>query len=96
MSTLAMRSTLRTIAAALLAGAVVVWAASGANRGWTKTSIPVKTLDNVTGLEGIQWQHQFVPGVDFLGLAGCGAAVLIGVSFLFRKNQNNPKTETKP
>jgi hypothetical protein len=91
-----MKKALRIIAALLLAGAMVFWAAVGANRGWTKTSVPQKVTDPTTGLEGVQWQHQFVPGVDFLGLAGLGAAALIGVSFLFRKNQNHSTIQTKP
>ena len=35
----------------LAAGAT--WLVTGANRGWTKTSVPVKTLDPVTEIEGI-------------------------------------------
>ena len=69
------------IAAILIVGAIAFWAATGANRGWTKTRIPRKTVDEVTGLEGIQWQKKFVPGVDFLGAALLGAGVLTGISF---------------
>ncbi len=84
------------MAMVLLVGSLAFWAASGANRGWTKTSIPKRITDETTGLEGIQWQHKFVPGVDFLGVACLGAGVLIGVSFLFHRSQNNPPIETKP
>jgi hypothetical protein len=76
-----MKRNLRIIALALMVGAVAFWAASGANRGWTKTRVPKKIADEVTGLEGVQWQHKFVPGVDFLGVAFLGAGVLAGVSF---------------
>jgi hypothetical protein len=68
------------IAAILIVGAIAFWAATGANRGWTKTRIPKKTVDETTGLEGIQWQEKFVPGVDFLGAALLGAGVLTGIS----------------
>ena len=51
-----------------------------ADRGWTKTRVPKKVVDEVTGLEGIQWQDKFVPGVDFLGAALLGAGILAGVS----------------
>jgi len=81
---------------ALMVGlvAAVTWLATGANRGWTKTSVPVKTLDEVTGIEGITYRKQFLPGVDFLGAAFGGAALLAGASFFFRKtktknHQNN-------
>ena len=72
------------IAAILIVGAIAFWAATGANRGWTKTHIPKKIVDESTGLEGIQWQEKFVPGVDFLGAALLGAGVLTGLSFLSR------------
>ena len=71
--------------------AIGFWAASGANRGWTKTSVPTKTLDEVTGIEGVTYEKRFVPGVDFLGAALLGAGILAGVSFLFR---NNPTRTT--
>jgi len=77
-----MKKALRIIAVVLVAGTVAFWAAAGANRGWTKTRVPKKVMDEVTGLEGIQWEHRFVPGVDFLGAALVGAGVLAGVSFL--------------
>ncbi|MGO8839411.1 MAG: hypothetical protein ACLQAH_16815 [Limisphaerales bacterium] len=86
-----MKKPLRILAAMLLVGSILFWAASGANRGWTKTRIPQRITDETTGLEGIQWQRKFVPGVDFLGAAGLGAGVLAGISFLFRRNQNHPQ-----
>jgi hypothetical protein len=75
------------IIVALAAGAT--WLATGANRGWTRTSIPVKIVDEVTGLEGVTYQKKFVPGIDFLGGAAACAAGLAGLSLLFRKTQIN-------
>jgi hypothetical protein len=79
-----MKAKLRLIAALIAAGAVIYWAAEGANRGWTKTSVPRKVPDPVTGIEGVAYDKHFVPGVDFLGAALLGAGVLAGTSFLFR------------
>ena len=76
-----MKQTFRMVAAVLLVGSIVCWVAAGANRGWTKTRVPEKVTDEVTGLEGVQWQDKFVPGIDFLGAALLGAGVLAGVSF---------------
>ena len=90
-----MKRTLRIIAAVLVVGAIVFWVAAGANRGWTKTRIPKKVVDEVTGLEGIQWQDKFVPGVDFLGTALLGAGILAGISILFRTKSNDSHNETK-
>jgi len=85
-----MRKSLQLLALLLVLAAGVTWAATGANRGWTKTSVPVKTLDEVTGIEGITYQKKFLPGVDFLGAAFGGAALLAGASFLFRKQNKRP------
>jgi hypothetical protein len=60
------------------------WFTAGANRGWTKTSVAVKTVDEITGIEGIDYRPQFVPGLDFVGGALLGAGVLAGASLLFR------------
>ena len=82
-----MRKSLRRIAAIFILGAAGFWLATGANRGWTKTSVPKKTLDEVTGIEGVTYEKRFVPGLDFLGTAAIGAGMLAGVSFLFRNNK---------
>ncbi len=79
-----MKRTLRLSAAFLAVGAFIFWAAAGANRGWTKTSVPRKIADPVTGIEGVSYDKHFVPGVDFLGAALLAAGVLTGASFLFR------------
>jgi len=90
-----MKRALRIIAGVLIIGATAFWAATGANRGWTKTHVPKKITDEATGLEGIQWQEKFVPGVDFLGAALLGAGVLTGLSFLSRAKSNNPAIKTE-
>jgi len=82
------KTILRLVALALVIGALAYWFAAGVNRGWTKTSVPVKTVDDVTGIEGVTYQKKFVPGVDFLAVAvGC-AALCAGVSFLFRTKRS--------
>ena len=79
-----MKKILHVIALILVLGSVIFWAAAGANRGWTKKSVPRKIVDQVTGIEGVTYEKQFVPGVDFLAAALLGAGVLTGASFLFR------------
>jgi hypothetical protein len=83
-----MKSILRVVAALIILAAFAYWAAAGANRGWTKTSVPVKTLDDVTGIEGVTYHKKFVPGVDFLALAAGAGIVMAGVSFLFRTKRS--------
>jgi hypothetical protein len=78
---------LRIVAAMLVVAAFGSWLATGANRGWTKTSVPVKRTDEVTGIAVDDYQKRFVPGIDFLGAALLGSGILAGASFLFRTKQ---------
>lgn len=75
---------LRWVAVAIIGLVVLGWAFSGANTGWTKTSVPIKTLDEVTGIEGIVYQRKFVPGLDLLALGTVAGAALFLGSFLLR------------
>jgi hypothetical protein len=91
-----MKKTLQLLALLVALAAAITWVATGANRGWTKTSVPVKTLDQVTGIEGITYDKKFLPGVDFLGAALGGAVLLAGSSFLFRKPKTNQTNQQQP
>lgn len=91
-----MKRILQILAVAVALAAAITWAATGANRGWTKTEIAVKTLDPVTEIEGISYRKKFQPGVDFLGAAFGGAALLFGVSLFFRKPKNRQTNNNQP
>ena len=84
-----MKRILQVLAVLVLLAAGATWLATGATIGWTKTSVAVKTLDPVTEIEGITYQKKFLPGVDFLGAAFGGAALLAGASLFFRKPKTN-------
>jgi len=62
-----------------------LWLARGSHRGWTKTSVEVKSVDEITGLEGITYERRFVPGLDFLGAVTLGAGVLAAAALMIRK-----------
>lgn len=81
-----MKRFLRLLALLLAFGVTALWLGAGANRGWTKTSQTKKTLDEVTGLEGITYEQRFLPGLDVLGAAWILAGGLAGVSFVIRRN----------
>lgn len=89
-----MKRGIQILAAIVALGAALTWAGLGANRGWTKTEKQVKTLDEVTGIEGISYEKGFWPGVDFLGAGLIGAGVLAGVSFLFRSKSDLAPQQT--
>ena len=82
------KSILRAVAAILILAAAGIWLAAGANRGWSKTSVPVKRTDEVTGITVDDYQKRFVPGIDFLGAALLGSGILAGASLLFRTKQS--------
>jgi hypothetical protein len=90
-----MKKGLRIVAAILAVSSIIFWSATGANRGWTKTSVPRKIVDEVTGIEGVSYEKHFVPGVDFLGGALAGAAILAGISMLLRTKSNDSQNEKK-
>lgn len=85
-----MKHKLRLLSLVLAAGAILAWVGLGANRGWTRTSVPVKIVDQVTGIEGVDYHKQFVPGVDLLAGALVGAGLLAGASLFFRTQQTKP------
>ena len=85
-----MKRILRIAALLIVLAAAGFWLTAGANRGWTKNQVEKKSLDEVTGIEGVSYEKKFVPGMDFLGAAVIGAAFLTGVSFLLR-NTNKPQ-----
>jgi len=84
-----MNRILKLLALLVILAATTTWLVTGANRAWTKTSVQVKTLDEVTGIEGITYQKKFLPGVDFLAVTFGGAAALFAASFFFRKPKTN-------
>ena len=85
-----MKQTFRILALLVFLAAAGFWLAAGANRGWTQNKVAKRTLDDVTGIEGISYEQKFVPGLDFLGAAFVGAGILTGLSFLLR-NKTKPQ-----
>ena len=85
-----MRKTFQAAAALIAVSAIATWLATGAHRGWSKTSVAKMTVDEVTGIESPSYEKKFVAGVDFLGAALIGAAVLGGASLFFRKRTIQP------
>jgi len=79
-----MKSAVRAFAILLFVGTFGLWAGLGGTLGWTKTKIPLKRQDPVTGIEYDEWKMGFVPGVEFLAL-GAGGAVVIFAATLFMR-----------
>jgi hypothetical protein len=74
---------LRSLAAALAIGGVGVWLATGAHRGWTRTSEVEMRRDEVTGIDYPVRRDKFTAGIEFPFAALGGAALLaIGAALL--------------
>lgn len=88
--TLPTRLGLRLAALVLLLAVIGFWTAKGAHRGWSMNQVPVKQVDEITGIEFVTYQDRFVPGIEFLG-AGTGlAAGLFILSLFFKPKSTNP------
>jgi len=90
-----MTRSLNILALLVVLSAVGVWFAMGANRGWTKTSAPVKTVDEITGIEAITYEDRFQPGLDFLGGGVAAGGALAAVALLISVTENNRNNKSK-
>lgn len=85
----AWRVLLRILGALFTLAIFSYWAAAGANTGFTKDKIAIKKTDEVTGIEFVEYQDHFLPGIEFLTIGtGLGLA-LIGITFFFRKKSKH-------
>ncbi len=82
-----MRTLFGLAAIIVLLGTAAWWHTTGAHRGWSKNSVAVKTLDEITGIEEITEEKRFVPGIDTLAIGAVTAAALGGASLLFKKGR---------
>lgn len=89
-----MKNFLRLAALLLALATVGVWLATGAHRGWTRTTETEMQLDPVTEIEFPVERKRFVMGVELLGSGLFAALALAGISFLFQ-NQTRA-TPLKP
>jgi len=81
-----MKKSLRLLALFLALATLGFWGANGAHTGWSQDRVPVKQVDEVSGLDHITYEDRYVPGLDFLGGGLALAGLLAGVS-LFVRNQ---------
>lgn len=84
-----MRRSLTLLSMVVAVASLTLWLATGAARGFTKTSVPVEKTDEVTGLTYREYERRFVAGVDVLG-AGLGAAALLFGASRFCGRRRSP------
>lgn len=88
-----MKRSLQLLAVVLVAATLGVWVAQGANTGWTKNRVQVKSVDPITEIEASGWEDKFVPGVDFLGSGLMAAGALFVGSLFIRKSNKQQQTQ---
>jgi hypothetical protein len=76
-----MKRSLQLAALLLALAGTGFWLAKGAHRGWTQTSVAVKTVEPVTGLDDVRYEKRFVPGIEILGGTWLLAAAMAGASW---------------
>jgi hypothetical protein len=87
------RSLLQYLAVGIVVCGLGLWIATGASQGWTQTRVMVRTLDPVTGIEGITYRAKFVPGVDFLAVSLAAGFFVWAVPIMFlRRPVDQPNT----
>jgi hypothetical protein len=77
-----MKNILRASILFAIACIVGFWLTSGANTGWTKTSVATIAVDPITEISYPVWQNQFVPGVDFLAAGVTILLIIFALSYL--------------
>jgi hypothetical protein len=79
------RALLRLFAAALLFGTLAYWWSAGAHRGWSQDQVPIQKTDEVTGIDYLEYERRFVPGVEVLGLGMIMSLLFFTPSFFIGK-----------
>ena len=87
MSALKPSFVLRVLAVALAVGGVGVWLATGAHRGWTRTSEVEMRRDEITGIDYPVRREKFTAGIEIPVAALVGAAALSVMARVLRPRE---------
>ena len=82
-----MRATFLVLGFLVALAGLLAWWAGGARRGWTKTSVAVEKVDDITGIAYREYEKKFVPGLEFLVGGTVGGAVLACTGFLLGRKE---------
>ena len=83
-----MRATFLVLGFLVALAGLLAWWAGGARRGWTKTSVAVEKIDEITGITYRDYEKKFVPGLEFaVGGAAVGAILVSTGALLGRKER---------
>ena len=80
---------LHTVAAVTALAVLALWVATGAHRGWTRTSKVTYQHDEITGIDYPVHEKTFVAGVEVLAVgAGLAAAFAGAGAFVSRRHRS--------
>lgn len=57
------------------------WALNGAHTGWTKTSVAIEKIDEITEIPYVEYEDRLVPGIEFPVAFGGIGVVLMSVGW---------------
>ncbi|WP_442888239.1 hypothetical protein [Congregicoccus parvus] len=78
------RKVLLMLAATLFVATLGTWVATGAHRGWSKTTVTEMHTDEFTGIEYPVERDAFVAGLEFVAVGLAGSLVLGASSLVVR------------
>lgn len=71
------------------------WALNGAHTGWTKTSVAIEKIDEITEIPYVEYEKRLVPGIEFpVAFAGIGVAML-GIGWWVNRKRNWRQTRQR-
>jgi hypothetical protein len=72
----------------LIIGGVSWWAYKGAHTGWTKTSVAIEKIDEITEIPYVEYEKRLVPGIEFpVAFVGIGGGLLAVGWWMGRKSK---------
>jgi hypothetical protein len=79
-----MKSALKFASLIVMAAVLALWTIQGSNTGWTQTQQAIPYVDEITGIESVNYVDRLSIGVEVLAL-GIGVALALFVLSLFLK-----------
>lgn len=76
-----MKSVLILVGVLIALSGCAWWASKGAHRGWTKTSVAIHKVDEITEIPYVEYEKRLVPGVEFPFVSVAFGGMLIGLGF---------------
>ncbi len=74
-----MKSILVLVGALITLSVCAWWASNGAHRGWTKTSVAIHKVDEITEIPYVEYEKRLVPGIEFPVLSIMFGGLLVGI-----------------